>query len=118
MYILYYTGCTECLSCTPDSVFGDNYHQIIFDCFSYRHQGNPHAETISRRILARRWIDVAVSLSGNLLTLYMNCRAVYSRIIPLPDYCANDFSSIMVTVADSTERLHDQFSEGIYVSRL
>ena len=58
-----------------------------------------------------------MSLSGNVLTLYVNCKESATRIVPLPDYCANDANSLVVTVADSADREHDsEYSVRLYVS--
>ena len=53
-------------------------------------------------------------LSGNLLKLYVDCREEYRRIVPLPDFCAND-SSLVVTIADSADH-SERYITGLYVS--
>lgn len=67
------------------------------------------------RLHGGRWRRYAIVLSGNLMKVYVNCQEVLSQIIPLPDYCAN-YPSLVVSVAKSADREHDEFTTGIYVS--
>ena len=80
-----------------------------------RHLGQLRTETFSVRIHGGRWGRYAFVLSGNLLKLFVNCREMYRRLVPLPDFCAND-SSLVVTIADSAEN-SEEYITGLYVSR-
>ena len=59
-----------------------------------------------------------MELSGNQLTLYVNCQRDTQRLVPLPDYCIND-ADVVVTVADSTYSQSEEFTgrERLHVSR-
>ena len=81
----------------------------------YRHLTQLRTETFSVRLTGGRWGRYAFVLSGNLLKLFVNCREVYRRLVPLPDFCAND-SSLVVTIADSAEH-SEEYITGLYVSR-
>lgn len=81
----------------------------------YKHRGLPHSEAFRTRLHGGRWRRYAASLSGNLMKLYVNCVEIYSRLVPLPDYCANDSSNVMLTVVDSALREHSGFTTGLYV---
>ena len=82
-----------------------------------RHQGHLHSEVISTRLHGGRWRTYAVELSGNQLTIYVNCERVTQRLVPLPDYCIND-TDVVVTVADTAYSHSEEFSgkERLHVS--
>ena len=48
-----------------------------------------------------------MTLSGNQVMVYDNCELKHQRVVPLPDYCAND-SNLVLSVADSTLQEKDQ----------
>lgn len=84
--------------------------------FSPRHQGLLHSESIPVRLLSGRWRNYAIRLSGNLLSFYFDCELVTERLVPLPDYCAND-SSIVLSVASSIQGTVEYSGRtGLYVS--
>ena len=85
---------------------------------SHRHQGQLHTEVISTRLHGGRWRTYAIELSGNQLTVYVNCQRDTQRLVPLPDYCIND-ADVVVTVADTTYSQSEEFSgrERLHVSR-
>ena len=86
---------------------------LIF--YLHRHQGQLHSESIPVRLISGRWRDYAITLSGNQLSFYFDCKLEFSRLIPLPDYCSND-SSIILTVANSMNRgIEYTGSTGLYV---
>ena len=80
-----------------------------------RHRGVPHPETFTTRLHGGKWRSYALSLSGNQLSLYVDCELAGKRRVPLPDYCAND-TEVAVTIADSNYVYHEDFGTGIYVS--
>lgn len=84
------------------------------DC---RHQGQLHTEVISTRLHGGRWRTYVIELSGNQLSLYVNCQREMQRIIPLPDYCIND-AEVVVSVADTSYSQHEEYSgrEKLHVS--
>ena len=86
-------------------------------CLLYRHQGRLHTEVFSARLHGGRWRTFAIELSGNQLSLYVNCQKDMQRIIPLPDYCIND-AEVMVTVADTAFTQLEEYTgkEKFYVS--
>ena len=52
-----------------------------------------------------------MTLSGNQVMVYDNCELIHQRVVPLPDYCAND-SNLVLSVADSTvqERVQNRMA--------
>lgn len=82
-----------------------------------RHQGQLHTEVISTRLHGGRWRTYAIELSGNQLTVYVNCQRDTQRLVPLPDYCIND-ADVVVTVADTAYSHSEEFSgrERLHVS--
>lgn len=84
---------------------------------TYRHQGHLHTEVISTRLHGGRWRSYVIELSGNQLSLYVNCRREMQRLIPLPDYCIND-TEVVVSVADTSFSQHEEYSgrEKLHVS--
>ena len=88
---------------------------MVFFVFS-RHQGRLHSESIPVRLISGRWRNFAIVLSGNLLTFYFDCEMTVQRLVPLPDYCAND-SSLLLSVADSVSGgVEYTGMSGLYVS--
>ena len=57
-----------------------------------------------------------IELSGNQLSLFVNCQLETQRLVPLPDYCIND-AEVVVSVAD-TAYSHEEYSgrERLHVS--
>ena len=82
-----------------------------------RHLGLLHTESFQTRLHGGKWRKYAVSVSGNLLSLYVDCVFVTSRLVPLPDFCVND-SDVIVSVVDSAnrEKLRVEYENGLYVS--
>lgn len=37
-----------------------------------------------------RWYKLAVTMTGNLLTVFINCIEIGKKLVPLPDYCPNN----------------------------
>lgn len=57
-----------------------------------------------------------MALSGNQALVYDNCQLTHQRVVPLPDYCAND-SSLIISVADSAFRESEKLpGTGMFVS--
>ena len=94
--------------------FGFSVNDSFPPPLTCRHLGQLRTETFSVRLHGGRWGRYAFVLSGNLLKLFVNCREVYRRLVPLPDFCAND-SSLVVTIADSAEH-SEEYITGLYVS--
>lgn len=90
--------------------------QFFVNC---RHQGQLHTEVIPTRLHGGRWRTYVIELSGNQLSLYVNCRLETQRLVPLPDYCIND-DEVMLSVADSSYSQHEEYSgrERLHVSQI
>ncbi len=59
-----------------------------------------------------------MTLSGNQVLVYDDCQLTHQRVVPLPDYCAND-SSLILSVAESAFRDSEQVpGTGMFVSTL
>ena len=58
-----------------------------------------------------------IELSGNQLSVYVNCELETQRLVPLPDYCIND-AEVVVSVADTSYSQHEEYSgrERLHVS--
>ncbi len=83
-----------------------------------RHLGNLHTEVFSARLHNGKWRKYGVTLSGNQALVYDNCHLTHQRVIPLPDYCAND-SSLIISVADSAFQDGEQLPGiGMFVSNI
>ena len=89
-------------------------NNIVLLC---RHQGQLHVEVIPIRLHGGRWRTYAIELSGNQLTVYVNCERDSQRLVPLPDYCIND-ADVVVSVADTAYSHSEEFSgrERLHVS--
>ena len=82
---------------------------ILYCCTLSRHQGQLHVEVIPIRLHGGRWRTYAIELSGNQLTVYVNCERDSQRLVPLPDYCIND-ADVVVSVADTAYSHSEEFS--------
>ena len=64
------------------------------------------------RIVTGRWNKIAVYLSGKLLVLSVGCKEVARRVVPLPDYCADD-SDLVLGLGGSASQEENDY--GFYV---
>ena len=64
----------------------------------YTHDQQTHVETFPYRIADNRWYQIALTLSANHVTLYINCSKIYERVILTLDryYVAGKYLSLYI----------------------
>ena len=80
---------------------------------AYASNGRTYTEAFYIGLTTNTWYRLAAVLSGNVLSLYVDCKMVASRQVPLPDYCLK--TSVTVSVGDSAAA-EQPFDMGLYVS--
>lgn len=52
----------------------------------YTHNNNTYVETFPYHLTDKNWHQIAISVSGNTVNLYVDCNRIYRRIIRDIDY--------------------------------
>eukprot|EP00731_Ephydatia_muelleri_P029850 Em0021g373a len=78
---------------------------------AYLSGGQSRLEAFDVRLTTGTWYKVAAILSGNTLSLYLGCKLVASRRVPLPDYCLKNSVTVSVGTSAAVEQ---PFYTGLY----